>query len=546
MKGFCKVHWTTSESRRVNNRTQFHTVNHDSYEEYFNNKVFIFGDNNGEHHLQPGTHDFKFQCHIPANCPSSYEGEHGHIRYRIKVVMVTSGMFSLNKEKKVAVRVHAPLDLNLNPYCKEPLEYELLSSFCCWCMSAGSAEVRVRLPVSGYCPGQVMPMEVNCKNPSSVDIDKIKFAIKKDITFTATSVAGTRYDHDTVAEITKGPVPAGTTRNWTVEMEVPSMDVYNVDACRFIDITYTLKISTEADGCHENSEDIRPIIFGTVPLVGYQDNVQNPLHDQLPNPIGMQNVPAVNCYPPPPIMNQPLSNSPYPNPPYQNASPYPTANPPYPTPPGNLGMPNVSPYPSNTPYSTTPNLDRKSPYPGVSPYPAANPPYPVTPNQGTNPPYPVTSPNQSANTPYPGANPPYPNNTPNPGVNPPYPVTSPVANPPYPVSSPAANSPYPPSNSPYPPASTPYNTDMTSPASFKTGTLGFTVSPLQKSNDPASVPLLPPGANPPYPSNPYASASAPEPSTPGSDQKTLNDSSGGNDNSPYNPSFIPEKQENHN
>lgn len=62
---------------------------------------------------------------------------------------------------------------------QEPLEYELLSSFCCWCMSAGSAEVRVRLPVSGYCPGQVMPMEVNCKNPSSVDIDKIKFAIKK-------------------------------------------------------------------------------------------------------------------------------------------------------------------------------------------------------------------------------------------------------------------------------------------------------------------------------------------------------------------------------
>lgn len=47
-KGFCKVHWTTTETRRVNNRNVTKHINHDSYEEYFNRKVFVFGSENGE------------------------------------------------------------------------------------------------------------------------------------------------------------------------------------------------------------------------------------------------------------------------------------------------------------------------------------------------------------------------------------------------------------------------------------------------------------------------------------------------------------------
>lgn len=59
------------------------------------------------------------------------------------------------------------------------MEFDLSSSYCCWCVSAGHSEVMVRIPASGFCPGQVIPMEVSCKNESSVEIDEIKFAIKK-------------------------------------------------------------------------------------------------------------------------------------------------------------------------------------------------------------------------------------------------------------------------------------------------------------------------------------------------------------------------------
>uniref|UniRef100_A0A2A4K7M0 Arrestin C-terminal-like domain-containing protein n=1 Tax=Heliothis virescens TaxID=7102 RepID=A0A2A4K7M0_HELVI len=527
IKGFCKVHWTTSHTRRINDRTETYTVSHDSHEEYFRRKTFLFGGESGEHHLQPGNHEFRFDCPIPVNVPSSFEGSYGHIRYRVKVKMLTTGIFTSNKEKMVPIRVHAPLDLNMNPYCKEPIEFELSSTYCCWCVTAGSSQVMVRLPVGGYCPGQVIPMEIACKNESNVEIDEIKFAIKKDVTYMAECEPGTQNDHDTVAEIKKGPIPGHTTRNWTVDFEVPTMDIYNVNASRFIDINYHFKVSTEVSGCHEGTEETHPIIFGTIPLVGFQDNVQNPLQDQIPS------VQGGNTYPPPPIINQPLSNSPYPNNnAYPNNSPYPGGAPGYPTTP-NLGR--TSPYPqANQPY---PNA---SPYPPNQPYPGGNSPYP-----GANPP--VTSPYPQGNSPYPQGNPPYPGgNSPYPGANPP------------------ATSPYPQGNSPYP-TNTPYSTDnpshgaspvppypgagqspapypaVTTTIPLKTGNFGFVAG----GDAEASVPLLPPGANVPYPasppSNPYATASAPVPSTPGSEEKkplSENIPDANASSPPYNPDYM--------
>ncbi|KAJ8714744.1 hypothetical protein PYW07_002969 [Mythimna separata] len=490
MKGFCKVHWTTSHTRRVNDRTEHYTVHHDSHEEYFRSKHFMFGSENGEHHLKPGQHDFRFEFHIPPDVPSTFEGSYGHIRYRVKVVMVTSGIFSMNKDKWVPIKVHAPLDLNESRMCREPMEFDLSSSYCCWCMNAGFSEIMVRMPVSGYCPGQLIPMEVSCQNDSNVEIEEIKFAIKKDVTYTAAYEPDTRRDHDTVAEITKGPIPGRTTRNWTVEMEVPAMDMYNVNACRYIDIEYHFKISTEVSGCHNGTEETRPIIFGTIPLVGFQDTVQNPLHDQLPQ---IQVNPTTSSYPPAPVINQP-----YPSNGYPSNTPYPGGAPGFPTTP-NLGG-RTSPYPQGQPY---PNA---SPYPGVAqPYPGVAAPYP-----------PGTSP-------YPGPNPPYP----------------------------GGNSPYPPASSPFAPEKSPHgsNQNILPPypggpmqplpqvTPLKTGTIGFGVA----EGDGTKIPLLPAGAAVPYPtspaSNPYA-ASAPEPSTPGNDEQKvpLDDTS---EPPPYNPEFMP-------
>ncbi|XP_063830293.1 arrestin domain-containing protein 3-like [Ostrinia nubilalis] len=538
--GFCSVHWTTQKSRRVNDRTEHYTVSHDSHEEYINLKMYILGSKNAEHKLNPGKYEYPFTFQIPDSCPSAFEGSHGHVRYELKVV--ADRAYKTDQEIFHPLRVIAPLDLNYQN-CKEPRTMEFDQTFCCWCMSSGAAHTLVKLPVTGYCPGQVIPLEVSCSNASSVELDQIKFAIKKDTVFRAVTNPGEKSDHDTVLEITKGPIPGNTERHWTVELQVPEVGVYNLNTCSFIDIRYTLKVSIETSGCHVDEDDSCPIIFGTIPIVGFQDNLPG-LVNQLPqvNPAAPYPAPVVNQpvaannfqgansaypgqtypgaspYPPPnvspyPSPNPPYpnTNSPYPNPPYPGASPnnapYPQGNSngalnpsPYPNPPYPGGAPNPSPnppYPSEAP-NASPYPGANPPYPSgppnASPYPGANPPYPsgppnASPNPGANPPYPSGPPNASPN---PGANPPYPSGPPNaspyPGANPPYPTTPSKGNLPFPTagaypSTPAEN----------PSASSPYTRPMMG-GGLRTGTTGFIGAP-----EPAAIPLLPPGAGVPYP-----------------------------------------------
>ncbi|GBP30309.1 Arrestin domain-containing protein 1 [Eumeta japonica] len=130
-----------------------------------------------ENHLQPGNHTFNFEFIIPKCCPSSFEHKYGNIRYEIKIIFDRASKG--NKEKKIPMRVISPLDLNQDPYSKEPIAFSIDDTYSCCCISSGFSEVIVKLPLTGYCPEQIIPVELLCSNNSSVEIKQIKLAIIK-------------------------------------------------------------------------------------------------------------------------------------------------------------------------------------------------------------------------------------------------------------------------------------------------------------------------------------------------------------------------------
>lgn len=58
------------------------------------------------------------------------------------------------------------------------------------------------------------------------------------INYQAIEQPNSRHEELTIAKLKKGPVPGNTTRNWTLEMDVPEANVYDVDGCHFINIEY--------------------------------------------------------------------------------------------------------------------------------------------------------------------------------------------------------------------------------------------------------------------------------------------------------------------
>ncbi|XP_059062210.1 arrestin domain-containing protein 17-like [Achroia grisella] len=517
MRGYCDVHWSTDHTRRVNDRTEHYTVDHNSYEEYIDHKVFLAGGNSGDHHLGPGKHEFPFSIHIPPSCPSNFEGSYGHVRYELKVVVDRA--FKLDQEISAPIRIMAPLDLNREQYAKDPIQLQLNDSYCCWCINSGSSETLLKLPLTGYCPGQVMPIELSCSNKSNIEIEKIKIAIKKEVTYRAVNNPDSKSERDKVVEVKKGPVPANSSRSWSVELSVPAIDIYNLNTCSHIDIEYELKVTVSPEGCHDDTEDSCLLILGTVPLVGYQDNVQNPMQDQMPQqPIittQVQNYPGNNTAYPTPIINQPLPTvSPYPG-----AAPYPGANPPY---------PGAAPYPgANPPYpgANPPYPGQNSQYPNQnSPYPGPNSPYPGTNSSspGQTSPYPPQrSPYPGRNSPYPGPNSPHPGNSPYPPANQPYPSNN--------SSYPGQKPPYPVGISPYPGSTSPYPNPPVSTTRVQSGTIGFPVG----TQDEVTIPLLPHGARVPLPRS-----ASPAPSAPPAAKPDDNDNGDIESNPPYNPEFM--------
>ena len=59
--------------------------------------------------LSVGDHEFPFSFDLPANIPSSFEGKHGHVRYKVTAVIDDP-----NKRTEHFFTVLTPYDLNKN------------------------------------------------------------------------------------------------------------------------------------------------------------------------------------------------------------------------------------------------------------------------------------------------------------------------------------------------------------------------------------------------------------------------------------------------
>lgn len=259
--------WTESHNVRGSDGKHHTKYTHYSgHEMYCNNEYYLVG-NGGEMELPAGQYNYPFQYQVPITAPSSFEGVHGHIRYTAKAVM--DRPWKIDNECKVAFTVVCPLDLNTLPQVKQPIQYENSKHFCClWCKS-GPLTVTIRLPVSGYVPGQTIPFQIEIENASNVIVQPINCVLRKEVTWHARSPRHqTRVTKAVLADIAvDDAVHAHDTKCFSKDIVVPPVPPSNLSNCGIIDLEYALKIEAVAEGCHSNLKARIPIILGTIPLL---------------------------------------------------------------------------------------------------------------------------------------------------------------------------------------------------------------------------------------------------------------------------------------
>ncbi|XP_042871038.1 arrestin domain-containing protein 3-like isoform X2 [Penaeus japonicus] len=292
-KGFGRVHWTEDRSVTVDGKSETETVHYNSSETYYTMEYRVWG-NGQKSELPPGTHQFNFSFLLPNGIPSSFESTVGQVRHRCEAKMDIP--WGRDKKTKRPYSVNTLLDLNSNPQAQMPIEcndHKYLC--CCWCRS-GPLSMVVRIPRSGYVPGQKLLLNAELTNMTRSKVSYSKATLKQVLKFYAEG--NTKTVDQTVAEIKRGEIPAGEDDTWSgVEMIIPPLPPSNLEFCRIIDIDYVLEFYLSPSGCHGNLSHKAPIIIGSIPL---QEN----FGIFAPAP-GYWNQPTAPGYAPPGMPGQP-------------------------------------------------------------------------------------------------------------------------------------------------------------------------------------------------------------------------------------------------
>lgn len=149
--------------------------------------------------MEAGSYDHDFECQLPDGLPTSFEGQFGSIRYRVRVVLdivlwpniefkegfTVIKPFDLNSDDELRVRTAYPFTLiearNFIPSnrLQLPVTKDIDETFSplyllrCW--QSEPMNVAARIPIGGYTPGQSIDVQVDVDNKSDRQAD---FSVK--------------------------------------------------------------------------------------------------------------------------------------------------------------------------------------------------------------------------------------------------------------------------------------------------------------------------------------------------------------------------------
>ncbi|XP_014615981.1 PREDICTED: arrestin domain-containing protein 3-like [Polistes canadensis] len=264
-KGESRVHWTTSRSERNSQGKRVtRTVHHTATEKYFSIEQSLLRKSTEEDRVElpEGESIYYFSFQLPTNIPCSFEHKVGYIRYTAKAIVDIPWNFDW--WTKSAFTVVTGLDLNPLSHQCLGIDDESSKDFYCLCFNRGSLRVRVRVPSSGYVPGQYIMTEVfsNMKS-EKVHVTKISAKLEEELIFHAHG--STKKDLIVIQrDQDEGPIKAIHQSN--LKLYVPSLPPSNLEYCGIIELKYQLRVNVHVSGMHIKVDRKYPILIGTLPL----------------------------------------------------------------------------------------------------------------------------------------------------------------------------------------------------------------------------------------------------------------------------------------
>ncbi|KAM7361984.1 arrestin domain-containing protein 17 [Cochliomyia hominivorax] len=252
------------------------------HEDYIASTTYLVGSEEGQNFsIDSGTHTYTFACPIPINCPSSYEGAFGHIRYMVKVTFIRSG--ASNRTYTKGFTVLKLLDLNKESLLlKSPACNESFENYCFF--NTKSVHLRVDVTQTGYVPGQMILVSSHVNNESSADVKKLLITLNLRATYISdTPCMRTVYEKLCLVKKYCGPVARHSTRDFAEIIRVPATPPTCDHLSKVVRLSYEICVKAIMNHLMQNPKTVIPITIGNIPLVApANENDAPPQIDDVP------------------------------------------------------------------------------------------------------------------------------------------------------------------------------------------------------------------------------------------------------------------------
>uniref|UniRef100_A0AC34GRG0 Arrestin C-terminal-like domain-containing protein n=1 Tax=Panagrolaimus sp. ES5 TaxID=591445 RepID=A0AC34GRG0_9BILA len=183
MIGKSRTSWTVWEQYSSNRSTHSEAIPYYADETYIDLQATVWHGKDGEKLLNPGTHRFPFLFTLPSNCPPSFEGNAGFIRYYCKAKIDRPWKFDDTTRTGFTVLPH--FDLNTVYYSAFPMTKVFDKQLGFLCFKHGELNTKVTLSKCGYVPGESIVLNVEITNGTTKDVTRIETALMEVTTYTA-------------------------------------------------------------------------------------------------------------------------------------------------------------------------------------------------------------------------------------------------------------------------------------------------------------------------------------------------------------------------
>lgn len=126
--------------------------------------------------MEPGHYAYCFSIQLPSNIPSSFEGEHGNIKYTLEAAIQRS--WKDDHTFVLPLEIRGLGDLNAEPKAAEPVKIFKEKHIGLLLCQNGPLVVNFLLSKAGFVPGEYLQFGVEIRNGASIKISSVIISLR--------------------------------------------------------------------------------------------------------------------------------------------------------------------------------------------------------------------------------------------------------------------------------------------------------------------------------------------------------------------------------